>query len=146
MHIETIRFDDVFDVAARGGHFSYRSDGRTHYGVRLRNNLIPRTGSTYMIAFEEPGQWDTVLGWRDLAAGDVRLAQPTWALWLRLLSDFYLVGLALLALGLVLGGAGLALAIAAVLLYPACHQMRLNRAVRRALQAEPADGNLQIAR
>lgn len=146
MHIETIRFDDVFDVAARGGHFSFRRGGKTHYGVKLQNNLIPRAGSTYMIAFAQPGQWDTVLGWRDLASSEVRLAQPTWALWLRLLSDVYLYGLALLALGFMLGGAGVALAIAAILLYPACYQLRLNRSVRRALQAGPADGNLQVAR
>lgn len=146
MHIETIRFDDVFDVAARAGDFSFRSNGKAHYGARLQNNLIPRPGSTYTIAFAQPGRWDTVLGWRDLASDDVRLAQPTWALWLSLLSDFYLVGVAVLALGFVLGGAGLALAIAAVLLYPACHRMRLNRSVRRALQAGPADGTLQPVR
>lgn len=146
MHIETIRFDDVFDAAAHGGHFSFRSSGKTHYGVKLQNNLIPRAGATYTIAFAQPGHWDTVLGWRDLASSEVELAQPTWALWLRVVGDFYLVGLALMALGLVPGGGALALAIAAVLLYPACYQMRRNRAVRRALQAGPVDGDLQMAR
>jgi len=146
MHIETIRFDDVFDVAARGGHFSFRTGGKTHYGVKLQNNLIPHAGSTYLIAFAQPGHWDTVLGWRDLASREVRLVHPTWELWLRLLSEVYMVGIALLALGFMLGGAGVALAIAAALLYPAYHRMRLNRAVRRALRAGPADTALLPAR
>ena len=146
MQVETIRFDEVFDVAARGGNFSFRTGGQTHYGARLDNNIIPAPGSTFAVAFARPGHWDTVLGWRDLASSEVELAQPTWALWLCVVGDFYLVGLALMALGLVLGGGVLALAIAAVLLYPACYQTRRNRAVRRALQAGPADGDLLMAR
>jgi len=146
MHIETVRFDEVFDVAARGGDFSFRSAGKTQYGVKLQNNLIPEAGSTYAIAFGRPGQWDTVLGWRDLASNDVRLAHPTWTLWLRMLGDIYLYGLALFVVGLLLGGAWVALAIAAVLLYPALYQMRQNRAIRRALLADAPDATLQVAR
>ena len=135
MHVEKVRFDEVFDVAPRGGDFSFRSQGKTQYGVRLQSGIIPGNGSTFAVAFDQPGQWTTVLGWRDLASGDVRLAHPDWALWLVTLSDLLAVGVFLIVGGLLLGGPGIALAVAAAFLYPAIRQMRRNRAVRQALLA-----------
>lgn len=135
MHIETVQFDDVFDVAPHGGHFSFRSRGKTQYGVKLENGVIPRKGATFAVAFDRPGQWSTVLGWRDLASGDVRLAHPGWTLWLGSLSDLLTFGIFFVVGGLLLGGIGVALAVAAAFLYPATRQMRRNRAVKRALRA-----------
>ena len=103
--------------------------------VRLRSGIIPGNGSTFAVAFDQPGQWSTVLGWRDLASGDVRLAHPNWTLWLGTLSDLLAVGVFLIVGGLLLGGVGVALAVAAALLHPAIRQMRRNRAVRQALLA-----------
>lgn len=135
MHIETVQFDDVFDVAPRGGHFSFRSRGRTQYGVRLENGVVPGKGATFAVAFDRPGEWSTVLGWRDLASGDVRLARPDWTLWLGTLTDLLTFGVFFVVGGLLLGGVGVALAVAAAFLYPAVRQMRRNRVVKRALLA-----------
>jgi len=135
MHVETVQFDDVFDVAPRGGDFSFRSGGKTQYGVKLENGMIPGKGATFAVAFDCPGQWSTVLGWRDLASGDVRLARPGWTLWLGTLSDLPTFGVFVVVGGLLLGGVGVALAVAAACQYPAARQMRRNRVVKRALLA-----------
>lgn len=144
MHVETVRFDEVFDVAAAHGNFSFRSRGRTEYGVRLRNHVIPHAGATFAIAFAEPGEWSTVLGWRDLAAPDVMLTHPAWALWLSSLSDIVMFGLFFIAGGLLLAGpAGalaVALAIACIALFQIFRLMRRNRAVKRALLDAGVDG------
>lgn len=136
MHVEKVHFDEVFDVAPRGD-FSFRSQGRTRYGVRLQSGVIPVNGSTFAVAFDQPGQWTTVLGWRDLPTGDVRLARPDWTLWFDALSDLFVPGALFVFGALLLGGAGVALAVAmaAAFLYPAIRQMHQNRAVRRALLA-----------
>lgn len=139
MHVESIRFDEVFDVAAHRGDFSFRSRNRTHYGVRLRSHVIPRPGSTFAIAFAEPGKWNTVLGWRELASPDVMLAHPTWSAVLLSLSDIVCVGMLLIAAGLLLAGAAGALAamlaLACMALFQVWRSQRLNQAVKRALLA-----------
>lgn len=143
MHIEKVRFDEVFDVAAQRGDFSFRSQDRVQYGVRLGQHVIPRAGASFAIAFAEPGKWDTILGWRELASPHVTLAHPTWSFWFLGLSDILLVGLALIALALLLAGpVGALVATAAVVgiaLFPAIRFMRLNRAVKRALLAAGGD-------
>lgn len=137
MHIEKVRFDEVFDVAAHRGDFSFRSRGHTQYGVNLKNDVIPREGSTFAIAFAEPGDWTTVLGWRDLESADVMLTRPTWSLWLFNLSDIILYGLILIVGGLLLAGVGGGIAvtvvIAAVAFYGIVRGMRLNHSVKEAL-------------
>lgn len=139
MHVEEIRFDEVFDVAAAHGNFSFRSRDRTEYGVRLRRHAIPRAGSTFAIAFAQPGNWNSVLGWRDLAAQKVMLTQPAWTSWLFGLSDIVLFGVFFIVPGLLLWGAGGALAVTAALAAVACFRglrlMRRNQAVKQALLA-----------
>jgi hypothetical protein len=139
MHVESIRFDEVFDVAAHRGDFSFRSRNRSHYGVRLRNHLIPRPGSSYAIAFAEPGQWNTVLGWRELPSPHVMLAHPTWSAVLLGLSDIVCVGMLLIVAGLLFAGAAGALAamlaLACMALFRVWRSQRLNQAVKRALLA-----------
>jgi hypothetical protein len=137
MHIEKFRFDSIFDVVAHRGDFSFSSQGRTEYGVRLQNGLIPREGSTFAIAYAEPGNWNTVLGWRDLAAAEVTLKCPMWLFWLDKLSDIALGGMFFTVGGLLFGGpkgaAAAALVIVLVLFVQGYRAMRLNRAVRQAL-------------
>lgn len=87
MHVEKVRFDEVFDIVAHRGSFSFRSGNRTHYAARLRHHVIPRPGSTFAIAFAEPGKWNTVLGWRELASPDVTLAHPAWRPAVRMISS-----------------------------------------------------------
>nr|AGU11842.1 hypothetical protein [uncultured organism] len=133
MHIEKVRFDEVFDVAARAGNFSFRSQGRPRFGAKLKNHFIPAVGSTFAIAFAQPGDWASVLGWRDLASDDVVLARPTWAVWLLALGDATLHGAPLLVAGLVFGGLAGGLAAAAAFAGVALYRTRRNRAVKRAL-------------
>jgi hypothetical protein len=139
MHVQQIRFDDVFDVAAWRGDFSFRSRDRTEYGANLQAHVIPHEGSTLAIAFAEPGNWNTVLGWRDLATGKITLKQPTWSFWLAALADSILHGPFFIAGGFVFWGVQgallAALASAGIVCFQAVRSTRLNRAVKRALSS-----------
>jgi hypothetical protein len=147
MHVECIRFDEVFDAPARTGAFSFRSGGRATYGITLPGRAIPRAGTALAVAFARPGDWAGVLGVRDLATGRVLLRAPAWLVTLDTLCDAWLLGPALLALGLAAGGlAGAAIALA--LLTGAAgwllvRAVRANRQIRAALGAagsEPPPG------
>lgn len=78
MHIRQVSFDRVFDVQERTGDFSFEDGGRPVYGVRAFGHGIPREGATYAVAFLEPGNWETVVGWRDLATSRVDLRRSDW--------------------------------------------------------------------
>lgn len=67
MHIQRIRFDRVFDVQQRLGLFSFVSADGVTYSVHLPGRVIPREGATWAVAFGQPGDWSSLLGWRDLA-------------------------------------------------------------------------------
>jgi hypothetical protein len=147
MHVECIRFDDVFDAPARTGVFSFRSGGRATYGVTLPGRAIPPAGTTLAVAFARAGDWSGPLGVRDPATGRITLHAPAWLVALDALCDAWLVGPALLGLGLAAGGlAGVAVAL--VLLTGAAswvlaRAVRANRRVRAALSAAgapPPDG------
>lgn len=137
MHIERIHFEEVFDVAASRGAFSFRSAGHTQYGVNLRPGKVPPTGATYAVAFGRAGDWNSVLGWRDLASQEVMLAHSTAGLLVTRLLDLYLYGLFFFAGGFLFGGVGMALAFAALfiagLLYMSFLDVRTLRRARRAL-------------
>lgn len=139
MHVECIRFDEVFDAPARTGAFSFRSGGRATYGVTLPGRAIPAAGTTLAVAFARPGDWAGVLGVRDLATGRIVLHAPAWLVTLDRLCDAWLIGPALLALGLVASGpAGAAAALAlltGVAGWLLVRAVRANRQVRDALGA-----------
>lgn len=149
MHIETVRFDDVFDVQARHGDFSFGSRGRTEYGVRLQRHVIPRKGATLAIAFAEPGNWSTVLGWRDLASTQVTLRHPTWWRWCAALGDVALYAPFFIVGALVFGGMAAALAVlaasAGIVLFLMYRALRLNRAVRQGLLAAALESGAMTA-
>jgi len=141
MHVEKIHFDEVFDAVAEDGNFSFRSHGRTHYGVKLQKHVIPRAGSTFAIAFAEPGNWSTVLGWRDLASTDVVFARPA-SFWLYFaVSDIVMYALFVVVGGYLYAGAGGTLAVTVVCACIAFYHMRLNHKVKRALSAGGVDVN-----
>lgn len=137
MHIERIRFDEVFDVQAGRGDFSFRSGGRPRYGVKLPKRVIPAPGSTFALAFDEPGDWSSIIASRDLASIEVVLTRPTWSAVLGWVADYYLYFLPVCIATLVFGGpwAGLAAAVLFLLAvgYLVARGMRLNRAARQAL-------------
>lgn len=103
MHIERIRFERVFDIQPGLGMFSFASAGAVTYSVHLPGRTIPREGATWTVAFGQPGDWSTLLGWRDLAAQRTTLAYRLH----HVLSDIdlvYWLGLPLLVFSTLVGG------------------------------------------
>lgn len=143
MQIEHIHFEEVFDVAA--GDFSFRSEGRTHYGVSLGHGTIPPAGATYAIAFGRAGDWGSVLGWRDLASPEVTLTHSTAGLVLATVYDIYWYGLFFFAGGFLFGGIGMALGFAALfvggLAYVSWRNVRTLRRAERALLSVGESGD-----
>lgn len=140
MLIEKIHFDEVFDVQALRGDFSFSTRGRPCYGVNLGNKVIPRPGATFAVAFVKPDDWSTVLAWRDLASKKVRFKQPSWAALLLAASDLILFGPLFITVGLTLAGewlvAGVFAALFAVgVLTMLTRGVMRNRMVERALLA-----------
>lgn len=135
MQIERIHFEEVFDVAA--GDFSFRSEGRAHYGVSLGHGTIPQAGATYAIAFGRAGDWNSVLGWRDLASPAVSLTHSAAGLVLATVYDIYWYGLFFFAGGFLFGGIRMALAFAALfiagLVYVSFRNVQSLRRAKRAL-------------
>jgi hypothetical protein len=134
MHVQNIRFDEVFDAAESSGFFSYRSDGRTVYGVRLHNRVIPRSGSTFAVAFAEPGNWNTLLGWRELSSADPMRAVASQSSWVLALSDYlFMLFLGGLLLAHVQGGVVIMAALTCVAGYQLRAAWKARRAVIKAL-------------
>ncbi len=104
MQIEEIHFEEVFDVQALRGDFSFSMRGRPCYGVNLGNEVVPCQGARFAVAFVKPGDWSTVLAWRDLASKTVKFKQPSWAALLLAASDLILFGPLFIAGGVALAG------------------------------------------
>jgi hypothetical protein len=145
MHIEQVAFEEVFDVQSARGDFSFRTRGKPRYGVNLHSGVIPSAGSTFAVAFGQAGNWDTVLGCRDLAGTEVRLRRVTWQSVLLATGDFIFLGPLCMIAGLVIGGTWAGAVLATLLLLAmggvVVHGMRLNRAVVRALLAIGKNGD-----
>ena len=74
--IVQLTFDRVFDV--QGRMFSFESGGRKEYGVSFSDGTVPREGARYAVALVEEGNWQKVIGWRDLSTDKVVLAETAW--------------------------------------------------------------------
>lgn len=137
MHVEQVQFDEVVDAAASRGDFPFRNAGRAWYGIHFPGKAIPRNGSTFVVAFAEPGNWASVLGWRNLALPAVTLANPTTSFLLSLAFELILYGPFFVVGALVYGGTVAAVVvgaiIAAISIWRVARVMRRNRAVARAL-------------
>ena len=138
MHIQRIHFDKVFDVQPGHGLFSFTSGGNATYGVRLPGRVIPREGATWAVAFGQPGDWSTLLGWRDLAAQRTTLNYKLIYLLFEVDQLLWWFAVPALALCLYLGGAwaAMALVVAAVAggAWRLRHVVRRNRQLRAALR------------
>lgn len=133
-HIEQIRFDRVFDV--QGGDFSFESGGKKYYGVRFSNGSVPRDGALYAVALLEPGNWQKIVGWRDLSGASVELSESAWDVAFSQLGDFYLfIPIFIIAAFLFLGGWG---ALAAFGLFLWCSSYLVRKAARRNRLADQA--------
>ena len=99
MYIETVRFERVFDV--QSGAFSFEGGGKREFAVMFDHARVPTAGSTFAVALGEPGNWQKVLGWRDLSSPTVGLKYSPWFMAFDLVLDLYFLGIAVLAAGLV---------------------------------------------
>lgn len=137
MHIERIRIDRVFDARERGA-FSFDSGGALVYGVALPGKVVPKAGTVLVVAFARPGDWASVLGWRDAAGGAVVLSHRWWS---ELDTLCYLAPLALaagVALGGAVGGIAALVAVLVAVVWLVAWMVRRNRRVRAALLGAPA--------
>lgn len=137
MYIETVRFERVFDV--QSGTFSFEAGGKCEFAVVLDHKRAPTAGSTFAVALSEPGNWQKVLGWRDLSSPTVGLTYNPRFIVIDLVLDLYLLGLAVLAAAWLFGGpwAALAAFVAMVLgsVAPVVFSALRNRQVEQALLA-----------
>ena len=141
MHIETVRFERVFDV--HGGLFSFQADGKREFAVVFDHKSVPTAGSTFAVALSEPGNWQNVIGWRDLSASRIGLKSSPWFIATDLLLEMCFSGIALLAAAVVFGGPWAALVAFIALVVGSCTLVIVcalrNRRIRRALLAISPD-------
>lgn len=121
-HIEQVRFDRVFDV--QGGDFSFESGGSKHYAVRFSNGRVPREGAVYAVALLAPGNWQKIIGWRDLAGASVEISESAWDVAWSQVSDFYLFVPIFIIAGFLFQGGWGALAVFGLFLWLSIHLVR----------------------
>ena len=137
MYIETVRFERVFDV--QSGTFSFEAGGKCEFAVVLDHTRAPMAGSTYAVALSEPGNWQKVLGWRDLSSPTVGLTYNPRFIVIDLVLDLYLLGLAVFAAAWLFGGPWAALVAFVAMVFgsvaPVVFNALRNRQVEQALLA-----------
>ena len=140
MHIEQVRFDRIFDVQQVTGDFSFESGGWPVYGVNAVGGKIPLEAATYAVAFGERGNWETVIGWRDMATQEVQIKRTVWANLGPHMPWIYLLVSGLLGAAMSGGGWKAALPLAAMLVLVAGLVIRggivRQRQAERALRGE----------
>jgi Flp pilus assembly protein TadB len=138
-HIVQVTFDRVFDV--QGSLFSFESGGKKEYGVNFSDGTVPRDGSRYAIALVERGNWQKVVGWRDLSTPDVVLAESAWDVALAQAWIVYWFGPFFVLGALLFLGGWVALAVLLLFLWAAVYFVRQarerNRLVDQALRDIP---------
>jgi len=80
MSFSTVCFDRIFDLHRRVGgryppytEFSFESDGRVHYSVRVPGHPTIQVGMTVTAVLAEPGNWQSLKGWRNWSNGEFAL-------------------------------------------------------------------------
>ena len=139
MHIQRIRFDRVFDIQPSRGLFSFESADGVVYSVHLPGRVIPLAGATWDVAFAQPGNWNTLLGWRDVASERITLSHRVRGLLVDQFEVWCYFGIPVLVATLIFGGPvfilALLLAWSIAMVWVIHRIMRSNRRVRAALSA-----------
>lgn len=141
LHLEQVCFERVFDAPGPNSIFSFEAAGMRQYGVNFAGSPVPQAGARFAVVLAEPGNWQKVLGCRDLATPDVYLRETVWGV----VSDFaflgyfglpVVLGITLMAFG---GWAALAVLILSVWAAAAYlrHVLRRSRAIARMLREAP---------
>jgi hypothetical protein len=78
MHAITLTMERVFDVVCeRDRHyvkyttFSFEHAGRKHYGIHVLGWQPVESGMTVSAILAKPDDWHTLLGWVNLASGEI---------------------------------------------------------------------------
>lgn len=147
--IVQLSFDRVFDV--QGSTFSFESGGKKEYSVSFFNGKAPREGSRYAVALVERGNWQKIIGWRDLSTPHVVLTETAWDVAHDQASTFYQLGPLFVVSALLFFGGWAALAVLALFLWGGVYIVRRarerNRLVDQALRdiapaAPPGSGGI----
>jgi|GEM_PF-739139 len=141
LHLEQVCFDRVFDAQQGSTMFSFESGGKRQFGVHFAGGPVPVPGARYAVVLGEPGNWQKVLGCRDLATPDVYLRETVWGI----VSEFAFLGYFVLpvVLGITLAvfGAWAALSVLVLSVWMIAaylrHVQRRSRAIMRMLRAVP---------
>lgn len=140
-YIEQVQFERIFDAQPGNGDFSFESAGKREFGVQLAGCHIPREGATYAVALREKGNWQKIIGWRDLATPDVTLKRSTWDVAWDEAWILYMVGPAFIFAALLFLGPWAMLAALLLALWSAVYTIRWaarrNRLVAQALRDLP---------
>jgi hypothetical protein len=82
MKFVTVRFDRVFDLHRRVGgrypthtQFSFESDGHIRYSVSVPGLPEIEAGMTVTVVLAEPGNWQSLKGWRNWSNGEYALPE-----------------------------------------------------------------------
>ena len=82
MKFVTVKFDRVFDLHRRVGgpyathtQFSFESDGHTQYSVSAPGLPTIEAGMTVTVVLAEPGNWQSLKGWRNWSNGSYALPE-----------------------------------------------------------------------
>jgi ABC-type Fe3+-siderophore transport system permease subunit len=76
----TVTLDRVFDLHRRGGgryptttQLSFESGGQVHYSVSVPGLPTIEAGMTVTAILAEPGNWQSLKGWRNWTTGELAL-------------------------------------------------------------------------
>ena len=80
MQALTVRLERIFDVQRHGAgeapphvYFSCVADGQLHYSVRLTGTPRLQAGDRVTVVLRHPGNWQSLVGWKNHANGEVLL-------------------------------------------------------------------------
>lgn len=83
MHIQTVIFEQVFDIQRRRASryapertdFSFESNGKKHYAVQVPGSPRISAGDTVIAVLGREGNWQTLAGWKNKTNGEVVLPE-----------------------------------------------------------------------
>ena len=89
MHVETVTLDRVFDVQRRNASkyapkrtdFSFESAGTRHFAVQVPGWPGLAQGDRLTAVLQEPGNWQTLAGWKNHTTGELVLPDTRRSLW-----------------------------------------------------------------
>lgn len=84
MHIETVKLDQVFDIQRRAAtrfskqhtYFSFECEGVKRYAIQVPGWPRIEQGDALTVVLRQTGNWQTLVGWKNHATGELVHPQP----------------------------------------------------------------------